>query len=206
MLFDISVPLHSALPHFPQDPSCELTAAASESSLFHISHLSCSSHAGTHLDVAGHVGLWGASVSGVSLDLLIGSCRVVDLTQVHGPIGQDILTTLELCGCQRLLLKTRNSLLWQQACFCPDYQALSLDGARYLADCGVELVGIDYLSIEAWDGDGEVHHRLLRDGGVILEGLDLSCVCAGSYELICLPLKLDCGDGAPCRAVLCGPV
>jgi len=202
MLFDISVPLHAALPLFPQDPPVRLEAVAADAGVFHISRVSFGSHAGTHLDMAGHVGLWGDTAACQPLDLLVGSCQVVDLSHVHGPIGPKHLRPFELAGCRRLLLKPRNSQLWQQQQFCPDYQALSLEGARYLGACGVSLVGIDYLSIEAWDGDGEVHHRLLRDGGLILEGLDLSTVCAGHYELICLPLKLVCADGAPCRAVL----
>lgn len=201
-LFDISVSLHSALPGFPQDPPCRIASVAEQAGGFHVSQLSCSSHVGTHLDLAGHAGLWGYTGSDLPLKALIGPCRVVDLRHVSGLIGAEHLRSLDLAECRRLLLKTNNSHLWRKPGFCMDYQSLGLDGARFLGDLGIELVGIDYLSIEAWDGDGEVHHRLLRDGGVILEGLDLSAIDAGAYELICLPLKLACADGAPCRALL----
>jgi arylformamidase len=66
----------------------------------------------------------------------------------------------------------------------------------------VRLVGIDYLSIERFGGDGEVHRLLLGNGVVILEGLNLDGIDAGTYELICLPLKIKGGDGAPARALL----
>jgi arylformamidase len=202
MLFDISVPLQAGDAGFPGDPPTELAAASSAESFYALTRLACSSHAGTHLDGAGHVGLWGPRLDHLSLDRLIGSVQVVDCCQVAGHIGAADLRLLPLQDCRRLLLKTRNSRLWQQGGFCSDYQALTLDGAHFLCDAGTELIGIDYLSIEAFDGDGEVHHRLLRDGVAILEGLDLSAVAPGSYELICLPLKLACADGAPCRAVL----
>jgi arylformamidase len=100
------------------------------------------------------------------------------------------------------LLRTGNSRLWKEKTFCADYQALTSDGAAWLISRGVRLIGIDYLSIEAASGDGTVHRLLLEAGLVILEGLDLSRVSAGNYELICLPLKLASHDGAPCRAVL----
>jgi arylformamidase len=202
MLFDISVSLQPSFPHFPGDPPNRLEPAGADSDFFHISSLSCSSHAGTHLDMPGHVGLWGNSAASASLELLIGPCQVLDLSHVSGLIGPEHLRPFDLSDCRRLLFKTSNSHLWKKTGFCSDYRALSLDGAHYLGRCGIDLVGIDYLSIEAWDGNGEVHHRLLRDGCIILEGLDLSAVSAGRYELICLPLKLSCTDGAPCRALL----
>ena len=83
-----------------------------------------------------------------------------------------------------------------------DFAHLTPDGARYLVDRGIKLIGIDYLSIEGFHGDGEVHRLLLDNGAVILEGLNLSGIVSGRYELICLPLKIRDGDGSPVRAVL----
>jgi arylformamidase len=104
-----------------------------------------------------------------------------------------------------LLLKTRNSALWQQGTFARDYVAISVDAARFCVERGLKLVGIDYLSIEGFGVSGHpVHTTLLGAGVVILEGLDLSRVTPGVYELICLPLRLVGADGAPCRAVLRG--
>jgi arylformamidase len=67
----------------------------------------------------------------------------------------------------------------------------------------VRCVGIDYLSIGPYGPDGEETHRILLGGGVwVIEGLNLSSVTPGDYELLCLPLLLAGGDGAPARALL----
>jgi len=75
--------------------------------------------------------------------------------------------------------------------------------AKYLAGIGVQTVGVDYLSVGAYDGDGVETHRALLGAGVwIIEGLILQTAEPGDYELVCLPLKLAGSDGAPARAVL----
>jgi arylformamidase len=135
------------------------------------------------------------------LDLLVGPALVVEIVGT-GTIGRNQLQRLSVRGHERLLFKTANSRLWEQSDFSTDYTALTADGAQYLVECGVKLVGIDYLSIEPWGGDGTVHRLLLSAGMVILEGLDLAGVEPGEYELICLPLKVAAGDGAPVRAIL----
>ena len=83
--------------------------------------------------------------------------------------------------------------------FVPDFVYITGDATRVLADSGVRLVGIDYLSV---GGPRETHHILLGAGIWLLEGLDLSGVSAGSYNLISLPLKLVHVEGSPVRAVL----
>jgi arylformamidase len=100
-------------------------------------------------------------------------------------------------------LRTRNSRLLSQKEFVPDYTYLAPDGAQFLVDKGVELVGIDYLSIEQFhSGHHKTHRTLLAKSVVILEGLDLSVPSPGVYQLICLPLRIEGCDGAPARAVL----
>jgi arylformamidase len=104
-----------------------------------------------------------------------------------------------------VLFKTRNSALWGRPAFAREYVALSLASARLLVERGVKLVGIDYLSIEAFGAAGHpVHKTLLGAGVAILEGLDFRGVPPGVYELCCLPLRIAGGDGSPCRAVLRG--
>ena len=84
-----------------------------------------------------------------------------------------------------------------------NFVAIEADAARYLADCGVRTVGVDYLSIGAYKGDGVETHQILLGAGVwVIEGLDLSAVEPGDYELVCLPLRIEGGDGAPARAAL----
>jgi arylformamidase len=161
-------------------------------------------HSGTHLDAPGHQLPGGASLDAVPLSLLMGRALVADLRGAT-EIGVRQLERLPLRGEERLLLKTDNSLLWDQPGFRSEYVALSVEGAGYLVRSGIRLVGIDYLSIERFGGDGSVHRTLLENGVIILEGLDLSTVSAGLFELICLPLRIAGGNGAPARAVLREP-
>ena len=107
---------------------------------------------------------------------------------------------------RRVLLKTRNSEIWNKnhSSFQTNFVALSADGAEYLVNRGVKLVGVDYLSIAPFHASVPTHEILLKAGVVIVEGLDLSQVSQGRYTLHCLPLKLAGADGAPARAVLVG--
>jgi arylformamidase len=124
---------------------------------------------------------------------------VVDATGVQADLDEQALDRLHLPeGAERILLKTRNSELWNRPSFSRDFIRLTGSGARYLINRGVRLVGIDYLSI----GDAEAHRELLTNGVVALEGLDLREVEAGDFELVCLPIRLEGSDGAPARAVL----
>ncbi len=205
-LIDISVPISPALPRFPGDPPVRLAPlpAAGSDPAFKLTRLSFGSHTGTHIDAPSHLLPAGFGSDAIPLAALVGPCRVLDLGRPSDPIGADLLASLPLGGMTRLLLRTANSELWSRPGFSPDYVALAPDGASWLVENGVRLVGIDYLSIEPFSGSGAVHQILLGGGLVILEGLDLGQVTAGDYELICLPLKLPDCDGAPCRAVLRG--
>jgi arylformamidase len=103
----------------------------------------------------------------------------------------------------RLLFKTRNSYLWGQGEFVADYVHITAEAARYLIKEGIKLVGIDYLSVDKFDAaELATHHELLSAGTIIIEGLNLREVEPGDYELFCLPLKIEGGDGAPARVVL----
>lgn len=167
-----------------------------------VSLLSLGSHTGTHLDAPAHFLAGGGTLEQVSLDVLMGPALVGELASER-LIGRADLERLPLDGQTRLLLKTRNSALWALGRFSRDYVALGLDAVRYLAERGIRLVGIDYLSIEALDAPGHPVHRVLLEAGVvILEGLCLAGVEPGVYELLCLALPVKGIDGAPCRAVL----
>jgi arylformamidase len=138
--------------------------------------------------------------------VLYGPATVADLRDAGGPVGADRLADLDLDdGVERLLLKTRNSELWRQSKleFPDEYVSLAVDGAEWVVERGLRLVGIDFLSIEvAVNGDHPVHRTLLSGGVVIVEGLNLTDVDPGDYVLSCLPLKILDGDGAPARAAL----
>jgi arylformamidase len=169
-----------------------------------VTRLELTTHTGTHLDVERHLSASGTTVDRLPLDLLLGRALVADLTGVR-EIDVRHLQRLPLRRYERVLLKTDNSRLWEQPGFSSDFAHLTTDGAAYLLECGVRLVGLDYLSVERRDGDGSVHRLLLAGKAVILEGLNLQGVEAGEYELLCLPLKVRDGDGAPARAILRRP-
>jgi arylformamidase len=202
-IFDISVPLAAGLPSWPGDPCLEVEPVLllEKGDGARVSRITLGDHSGTHLDTPAHMLEDGASLDDIPLSSLMGRALVADLRGCAA-IGLRELEGLPLAGEERLLLRTDNSSLWTKPDFCPDFVALTPEGAEYLVSKGIRLVGIDYLSIESFNGDGSVHRTLLGNGVVILEGLDLSVIPAGVYELICLPLRIAGGAGAPVRAVL----
>ncbi len=202
-IHDISVPLRNDMAVYPGDPPVVIEPALSieRGDSANVSRLLMSAHSGTHVDAPRHVGSRGVSVDHLSLSVLTGRALVVEIGGTK-KIGRKELEPFPVKGEERLLLKTGNSLLWGRPGFTVDFAHLTEDGADYLTGIGIKLVGIDYLSIEALDGDGSVHRKLLEHGVIILEGLNLDGVKGGVYELICLPLKILAGDGAPARAIL----
>jgi arylformamidase len=165
-----------------------------------------SSHTGTHLDAPRHFFEAGLAIDGLDLRLLMGPARVCAFPHATTHLTADDLRPLELAGIQRLLLQTPNAALWEKTGFQTDYTALTESAAHLLVETGVRLVGIDYLSVDAFERhDFPVHRILLGAGVLILEGLDLRAVPPGDYELLALPLLLEHGDGAPTRAILRRP-
>lgn len=158
-----------------------------------MSRLTLGSHTGTHVDPPAHFIPGGASVDRVPLDACIGSAFVLDLPGAEPEIGVPALAALPE-GTVRVLLRTGGPPLGGRA--------LTAGAARALVRRGVRLVGIDALSIAPAASPGEVHRILLEAGVVILEGLDLTAAPVGAATLVCLPLKIAGGDGAPARAVL----
>ena len=142
----------------------------------------------------------------LSLKILSGRAYVLHLPDCDLITGK-ILENAEIPPrTRRLIFKTRNSNYWSQPTdgFQMDFVALSSDGAQWLVNRGVKLVGIDYLSIAPYDLGRPTHEILLKAGMIVIEGLDLSEVSQGRYTLHCLPLKLAGSDGAPARAILTG--
>ncbi len=163
--------------------------------------LTVSVHAGTHVDAPFHFLPDGAGIDALPLDRFIGPALVhqVDadryITEAH-------VQAIPLDGATRVLFKTRNSALLKRRDYDPNFVAFSVEAARALVARGVQLVGLDYLSVAHADEQVPVHRAFLDHGVILLEGVDLSDVAPGPYELICFPLRLRGLDGAPCRAVL----
>lgn len=161
-------------------------------------------HVGTHIDAPRHFINDGKNTSQISLNELIGEVLVLDLTG-RVEISDSYLESLDIpSGTKRVLLKTDNSILWQTGVrvFNEKFVALNAEAARWLVKRGIELVGIDYLSVQKYKDTPEVHRVLLGAEVVVVEGLDLSSVKPGYYDLVCLPLKLVGVEAAPARAIL----
>jgi arylformamidase len=203
-IIDVTVPLSAELPTFPGDPPfrSEPTHRMKDGEDYNVSQLTMGTHAGTHVDAPFHFLADGTTVDELPLEILIGKARVVDLG------GRDLvdradLEALDLREDLRVLLKTRNSGQLRQQAFQEDYVYLTPDAATYLAQVGIKLVGFDYLSIEKFGSrEFAAHKALLEAGVVIVEGLDLSEVEPGEYDMTCLPLRIAGGDGSPARVVL----
>ena len=205
-IYDITVPFSTELPVYPGDPAVQISQVASLAAgdICTVSHLSFGSHTGTHVDPPAHFIAGKATLDQLPLEVLIGKARVVEVGEISA-IDVATVEAANLAGVERVLFKTRNSRLWQQDAheFEREFVYLETTAAERLVELGVKLVGIDYLSIEKFNFDQPTtHYALLGNNVVIVEGLNLTGIAAGDYELICLPMKIKNGDGGPARVVL----
>ena len=208
-IYDVSVPLSAETPTYPGDPKIEIEewAALANGDAANVSVLHMGAHSGTHVDAPVHFIAGAPNVASLPFSALIGVAEVVEVPPEILVINEAFVSTNCNGQSERVLFKTRNSEFWArpQDGFRVDYTYIDSAAAARLVLLGKKLIGIDYLSIEAFQSaDFATHLELLSKGVVILEGLDLRGVPPGTYELICLPLKIaeGSGDGAPARAVL----
>lgn len=202
---DISVPLRDGMVHWPGDPpiSIKRVKDMEQGDTVNLSMIAMGAHSGTHIDAPLHFIQQGEGVDEMPLDATVGRARVIEIRDPESIKPEELLRHHIRRG-ERILFKTRNSSsAWQTNVFVEDFVFISDEAASFLVERGVRIVGVDYLSVGSFKrGGSHVHKILLRAGIWIIEGLDLSQVSHGNYELICLPLKLKQGDGAPARAIL----
>jgi len=202
---DVSVPLQTGLVHWPGDPepTFERISELEHGADANVTLCRMTAHTGTHMDAPAHFLPGNApGIDAFPPEIGIGRARVIP---VDGPVITEAdLETLELNQGDRVLFKTRNSRwVWANSDFQTNFVAMDASAARVLAQRKVALVGVDYLSVGVFKGDGAETHRILLSAGVwIVEGLDLTRVEKGEYDLVCLPLRILGADGAPARAVL----
>jgi arylformamidase len=200
------VPISPNIPKWPGSPAIRLERNLNLElgDIANDTTINFSVHTGTHVDAPLHFLPDGSSVDQMSLEVVIGPAFVADLSDVE-VITANILEKLALpANTQRLLLRTRNSHLWESEVqeFQKNFVALTADAAHWVVNHGIRLIGIDYLSIQRFGDEPETHVILLKSEVVIVEGLNLADVLPGEYDLICLPLKLQGVEGAPARVVL----
>jgi arylformamidase len=203
---DISVPLHSGMVHWPGDPepNFERISDMEGGAEANVTFCRLSAHTGTHMDAPGHFLPGGSGIDSFPLEAGIGAARVIAMAPECRVIGRRELEGKGIEKGERLLFKTRNSSRrWDDAEFQRDYVALNASGAEFLVQAGITLVGVDYLSVGVFEGDGPQTHRVLLGGGIwIVEGLNLSEVSEGKYDLVCLPLRIAGSDGSPARVAI----
>jgi len=209
-IYDLSLPISAAMVTWPGDPPVrvEPRLRIARGQPANVSELCLGLHTGTHVDPPYHLDDHGMKVDELPLEVLIGRAWVcslesrldIEVSDLQGAVPQ---------GTVRLLLKTANSALWHREGqeFTSDFATLTVEAARWIVKQGIQLLGVDYLSLERPGSAGHpVHHALLGAGVIVVEGLDLSSLQNGWYNLYCLPLKVADGDGAPARAVAVGPL
>jgi arylformamidase len=208
-IYDISLTVTPDLPTWPGDPPIVVDrfVKMEEGAPNNVTRIGMCAHSGTHVDAPYHfLGGKTPTVDELSLKTLTGRVYVLEMLDI------DLITAKALEKAdipprtRRLIFKTRNTELWSNPAhsFKSDFVSISPDGAQFLVERGVKLVGVDYLSVAPYADPVPTHQILLKAGVVIIEGLNLSQVSQGRYSLYCLPMKLAGSDGAPARAILIG--
>ncbi len=209
-IYDISIPIRPDMPIWPGDPSPVVRSIASISAgdIANLTQIAMSVHTGTHIDAPKHFIDSGKTVDQIPIDKLIGEVLVMVINDREKVITEKVLKSHPnralLEKAKKVLFRTRNSSLWHAFpdAFHQDYVGIDTSGANYLNLLELDLIGVDYLSIAPYEETEAPHKILLGSETVLLEGLDLSKVPSGIYELFCLPLMIHECEGAPARVIL----
>jgi arylformamidase len=203
-IYDISMTIEAGMISWPSDGPVVVDRVRSmdNGERLNQSRLDLSAHTGTHIDAPIHFLKEGNGVDSLPLDVLIGPVFVAHIPDVQAIGASDLRKAGIPSGTDRLLLKTDNGKFLEQSEFNQGFSFITPDGARYLIDHSIQLVGIDYLSVAEYGSGEDVHRALLSEGIVIVEGLDLREIPPGLYRMSALPLKIKGCDGAPARVVL----
>jgi arylformamidase len=208
-IYDVTIPISETMPVWPGEPGVriETMARIAQGDQVNASRVNMSSHTGTHVDAPYRYIQKGLTADRLPLKSLMGSAFVAEVDGLEGNTIQvyDLAKLHFPADTKRLLIKTSNSDLWQYGYteFERDFVHLAPKTAEWLVKRNICLIGMDYLSVEAFGArDSRVHHALLGAGVVILEGLDLSRVPPGPCELVCLPLRIEGSDAAPARVLV----
>lgn len=206
MIYDVTVPITNSMPVWPGDPPVRLTAKShlsrDKTHTVRLTNIEMGSHTGTHIDAPFHMTDEGKRLDEFPLETLTGKVTVFEIPGARS-LGRTELERLNWDGVERVLFKTENSSHWQDGKFYEEFVYLEPEGAEFLVQQGVRLVGIDYLSIDKFRSQSHPSHFvLLKQNIPIIEGLNLAAVPAGEYTLVALPLKLQDADGAPARVIL----
>jgi arylformamidase len=210
-LYDVSIPIHPEMAQWPGERQVAQQALSrTPNDHANVTRLQLTTHTGTHVDPPRHFMHGGETIDQLPLERWVGPCYVADVRHATPEVEPADLDAADVPdGTTRLILRTRNSDLWtsQPDSFDDRFVGVSLAAARWMVERGIQLVGIDYLSVGPFHTTGvETHLELLGNGVICVEGLDLREIEQGRYELLCFPLLIRDGDGAPARVALRGPL
>lgn len=203
-LYDISRTMFASMSVWPGDAPFELqpTGSIAKGDVVNVTRLNLGAHTGTHVDAPYHFTEEGETMERVDLAVYWGPAQVVTIAKEAGALVPDDLDGYDLSLAPRLLIKSGMSTADPRV-FHHNFVYPSPELADYMGSQGILLYGTDAPSVDASDSKTlPGHHALQRNKVLILEGLDLSDVPDGLYELAAFPLKILGGDGSPVRAVL----
>lgn len=202
---DVSVTVRHGMPHWPDNPPIVLERVLDigRGDDCNVSRLAMGVHSGTHMDGPVHFFHGAGGLDEMPLTATMGEARVIEIGHPREITAEELQKHEPRPG-ERVLFRTSNSArCWQAGSFVEDFVGISEQAAMLLAETRVRAVGVDYLSVGGYHADGARIHKILLQAGIwIIEGLDLSPVTGGRYEMICLPVKIHGSDGAPARAIL----
>jgi len=203
---DVSLTLKTDVMHWPGDPPVliERVRDMNAGDTVNLTKITMGAHSGTHIDAPRHFIKSGKGADRISLDALIGPARVIGIS-ARNAIRKEDLARHRIKKGERILLRTRNSTkkIFYKDAFTEDFVYLDKTAAEFLVERGIRTIGVDYLSVGGYKKDGhDVHKTLLGAGILVIEGLDLSPILPGRYDMICLPVKILDSDGAPARVVV----
>jgi arylformamidase len=209
-IYDISIPITTDMPVWPEDPRVTLRQVSSieKGDDVNISQIRMSVHTGTHIDAPRHFIPNGKTIDQIPLAKLTGEALVIEIDEGFPVITEPVLMAHsqfnDLLKTKKVLFKTSNSKLWGVIGkgFDPHYVGIDASGAQLLAGLDLDLIGVDYLSVAPFDDTDRPHRILLSKEIVLLEGINLTEIPPGRYDLYCLPLNIFGCEGAPARAIL----
>ena len=170
-----------------------------------MSRLEIDSHDGTHIDAPLHFIPGGMTIDKMPVETTSGPCRVIEIKD-EKDITVKELEPYKIKAGERILFKTKNSShVYNVPTFEGVWVALTPESAEYLVAKKIRMVGLDYLTVAHREPPGDikkVHQAFLSNGIFILEAINLDGVPAGNYEMMCLTIRIENGDAAPCRVIL----
>src|SRR5262245_41760333 len=199
MIHDVTVPIKNTMAVWPSDPPVKLSShshlSRDKSHIVKLTSIEMGAHTGTHIDAPWHFVENGRRLNEIPIETLVGKATVFEIPAVRS-IGRENVESLPLRGIERILFKTENSKHWTDNRFFEDFVYLEPEAAQLLVGHGIKLVGIDYLSIDRFESEKHpTHFVLLERNVVVIEGLNLSGVQPGTYNMVALPLNLQDVDG-----------